>query len=62
MSKNKDIRKKIAGQLKAIAEHESKIAAELAKSNPDQILIAIWQKHIANARVQIAKLERQLKK
>jgi hypothetical protein len=52
MTRNKDNRKKLEGQYRALEEHLQKIAHE--KSKPmemiDQGLIAHWEKTVANCR------------
>jgi uncharacterized membrane protein YccC len=62
MTRNKDDRKKLEGQWRALAEHLEKIANELKKppEAQDQGLIAHWEKTVANCRKNIEKLERRL--
>jgi uncharacterized membrane protein YccC len=62
MTKNKDYRKQLEGQYRALAEHLEKIAEEQRRSQEEQDLglIAHWEKTVANCRQQIAKLERRL--
>ena len=62
MTKNKDYRKQLEGQQRALAEHLDKIAAEQKKAfdEQDQGLIIHWEKTVANCRSQITKLERRL--
>ena len=62
MGKNKENRKKLAGQHKALEEHLEKIAQERLKpiESQDQGLIAHWEKTVANCHQNIAKLERRL--
>jgi uncharacterized membrane protein YccC len=62
MGKNKENRKKLEGQYKALEEHLDKIAQEKLKpiEIQDQGLIAHWEKTVANCRQNIAKLERRL--
>ncbi|GBF81635.1 hypothetical protein [Aphanothece sacrum] len=64
MGKNKENRKKLEGQHKALEEHLGKIAKEKLKpiEGQDQGLIAHWEKTVANCRQNIAKLERRLSK
>jgi uncharacterized membrane protein YccC len=64
MTKNKDYRKQLEGQYRALAEHLDKIDQEREKTLPeqDQGLIIHWEKTVANCRQQIAKLERRLNK
>ncbi|WNZ47031.1 hypothetical protein Q2T42_04175 [Leptolyngbya boryana CZ1] len=60
MTKNKDYRKQLEGQCRALAEHLEKIEIEQRKpfDEQDQGLIIHWEKTVANCRQQIAKLER----
>lgn len=60
MTKNKDYRKQLEGQRRALAEHLEKIEIEQRKpfDEQDQGLIIHWEKTVANCRQQIAKLER----
>ena len=62
MGKNKENRKKLEGQYKALEEHLEKIDLEKLKpiDSQDQGLIAHWEKTVANCRQNIAKLERRL--
>jgi len=62
MTKNKDYRKQLEGQQRALTEHLEKIANEQKKPSDeqDQGLIAHWEKTVANCRQQISKLERRL--
>lgn len=62
MGKNKENRKKLEGQYKALEEHLDKIVQEKLKPKEiqDQGLIAHWEKTVANCRQNIAKLERRL--
>lgn len=62
MGITRDIRKKIEAHRRMIAEHEAKIQTELQKPHPDEGLIELWEKQIANARAQIKRLERRLKR
>ncbi len=52
MTKNKDYRKQLKGQYRALAEHLDKIDRERAKTMPeqDQGLIIHWEKTVANRR------------
>ncbi|MBW4526885.1 MAG: hypothetical protein KME18_17130 [Phormidium tanganyikae FI6-MK23] len=63
MTKNKDYRKQLEGQRRALAEHLEKIETEQKKplDAQDQGLIIHWEKTVTNCRQQIAKLERRLK-
>ncbi len=62
MTRNKEYRKQLEGQQRALQEHLDKIANEQDKplEEQDQGLIAYWEKTVANCRQQIAKLERRL--
>jgi hypothetical protein len=62
MTKNKDYRKQLDGQYRALTEHLAKINCERAKPSPeqDQGLVIHWEKTVVNCRQQIAKLERRL--
>lgn len=60
MGDNKKFRKQIASWLERIAEHETKIAEELEKPNPDQGLIDKWRKEILTFEASIAKVARRL--
>jgi uncharacterized membrane protein YccC len=62
MTKNKDYRKQLEGQYRALEEHLEKLADEQKKPQveQDQGLIAHWEKTVANCRQQIAKLDRRL--
>ncbi len=62
MTRNKDYRRQLEGQYRALQEHLEKIAIERQKppEQQDQGLIAYWEKTVANCHQQIAKLERRL--
>lgn len=60
MGENKKFRKQIASWLEQINEHEAKIAAELAKPNPNHGRIAKWHKDIMVFENNIAKTARRL--
>lgn len=64
MGKNKELRKKIEGQRKALEEHLEKIATEKLKplEGQDRGLIAYWERTVENCRQNIEKLERRLNK
>lgn len=64
MTANKNYRKQLEGQRRALNEHLGKIANELEKptEEQDQGLIAHWERTVANCRQRIAKLERRLQK
>jgi hypothetical protein len=60
VGRSKALRRSIATFLERIAEHEGKIAAELAKPNPYQPLLRKWRKEIETFRREIAKREAKL--
>lgn len=60
MGDNKKFRKQIASWLEQIDKHEAKIAAEIAKPNPNQERIAKWHKDIRIFENSIAKVARRL--
>ncbi|MFM2432203.1 MAG: hypothetical protein RLZZ511_3417 [Cyanobacteriota bacterium] len=62
MTRNKEYRKQLEGQYRALAEHLEKIDQERAKLpiEQDQGLLIHWEKTVANCRQQIAKLQRRL--
>jgi len=64
MTKNKDYRKKLEGQYRALEEHLQKLSNELSKPKESQRqgLIAKWEKTVAVCRHHIAKLERRLER
>ncbi len=62
MGKNKQLRKRIDGQLRVIAKHEKKIEAELRKPTPDTGRIRKWKGEIDIARYNVRKLQEQLEK
>lgn len=62
MGRNKQLRKRIAGQLKTIAEHQRKIEEELRKPAPDSDYIRKWEREIDIARKTVRKLENGLEK
>ncbi len=62
MGKNKDLRKRIAGQLRTIGKHQGKIEQELKKPTPDMNLIRKWERDIDIARRAVRKLEERLEK
>jgi len=62
MGKNKQLRKRIAGQLRVIAAHQEKIEAELSQATPDSGYITKWQREIDIARKNVRKLSEQLEK
>jgi hypothetical protein len=62
MGRNKQLRKRIAGQLRVIASHQEKIEAELQRPTPDSGYIMKWQREIDIARKNVRKLSEQLEK
>jgi len=62
MGKNKQLRKRIAGQRAVIAVHEKKIEAELRKPAADMGYIKKWKREIDTARSTMRKLEEQLER
>lgn len=62
MGRRRRIKKKIAGHRRDIQEHERKNEDEMAKPNPNENLIRLWRKQIANAERQIEKLERRIER
>ena len=60
MGKNKQIRKRIKGHFRTIAEHQAKIERERAKPNPNVLTIRKWEKDIDIARRAVRKLEERL--
>ena len=60
MGKNKQIRKRIAGQLRVIRDHEEKIAEELLKATLDIRVIRKWERDIDKAQKQMRELEEKL--
>jgi hypothetical protein len=62
MGRNKDLRKKIVGYHEIIAKHERKIQFELSREQPDESLIAHWQREINGWREIESRLTRRLKR
>ena len=62
MTKNKNYRKQLEGQYRALKDHLQKLTEERSKPTEaqDQGLLIHWEKTVANCRQQIAKLERRL--
>jgi predicted nucleic acid-binding Zn-ribbon protein len=60
MGKNKDVRKRIAGQLRTISRHQKKIQDELGKPAPDSGYIRKWEREIDIARKRVRMLEERL--
>jgi hypothetical protein len=62
MSRNKKIRKNIAGWEGAVRRHEAKIETERAKASPDLDLIEHWQSEIKSFNETIDRLLRRLRR
>jgi hypothetical protein len=62
MGRNKQLRKRIAGQLRVIATHQEKIEAELGQPTPDWGYLTKWQREIDIARKNVRKLSEQLER
>lgn len=62
MSRNKQIRKDIAGWERAVRKHEEKIGIERAKPIPNSARIAHWEGEIRSFKKQIDRLLRRLRK
>jgi hypothetical protein len=62
MGRNKQLRKRIAGQLRVIARHRAKIESELRRPAPDFGYIAKWRHEIGLAQNNVRKLTEQLEK
>ena len=62
MGRNKDLRKKIAGQERVIADHVAKIHRENGKPHPDDDAIRGWEREIEAARRRLEILTRRLKR
>jgi len=62
MGRNKQLRKRIAGQLRVIARHREKIESELHRPAPDLGYITKWRHEIDIARNNVRKLSEQLEK
>ena len=60
MGKNKQTRKRIAGQQRVIRQHEDKIAQELQKDEPEILLIRKWERDIDKAQKLMRELEGKL--
>ena len=60
MGRNKQLRKRIAGQFRVIGAHQEKIEAELRKPMPDLGYIRKWEREIDIARNNVRRLEEQL--
>lgn len=62
MGKNKQLRKRMAGQLRVISTHEKKIESEFRKPAPDLGRIRKREREIDTARNNMRKLAEQLEK
>jgi hypothetical protein len=60
MGRNKDLRKRIKGHERAIAEHHRKIAVELEKPLPDYGLIHHWEGEIRGHEKTVERLREKL--
>ncbi|HEY6293102.1 MAG TPA: hypothetical protein VI455_16240 [Terriglobia bacterium] len=60
MGKNRQIRKRIAGQQHVIRQHEDKITEELHKGTPNIRLIRKWERDIDKAQKLMRELEEKL--
>lgn len=62
MSKRRKLLKKLEAHKESLQKHLAKIEEEKRRPKPRKHLIELWEKHIANIRRQIEKLERRLKR
>jgi len=62
MGRNKEIRKKIEGHKRMLAEHRAKIQRELAAAEPRGELISYWERRIRDVEERILRLEERLQK
>ncbi len=62
MGRNKELRKKIAGQERVIADHMAKIRREHAKPHPDDDVVRGWEREIEAARKKLENLTRRLER
>ncbi len=62
MSRNKDLRGKIAGHKRMVLEHREKVEKELRSDNPNRDVIALWQKRIQIVEEEILHLEKKLRR
>lgn len=62
MGKNKQLRKRMAGQLRVITNHQKKIESEFRKPAPDMGRISKWEREIDTAWNNMRKLAEQLEK
>ncbi len=62
MGRSKQLRKRMAGQLRVISAHEKKIETEVRKPSPDMGYIRKWRREIDIARSTVRRLEQQLEK
>lgn len=61
MGERRKLREKLEAHRRALQKHLDKIAEEKRRPRPRKHLIRLWEKHIANIRRQIEKIERRLK-
>jgi hypothetical protein len=50
MGRNRDLRRKIAGEERTRLDHERRLQRELAKTDPDLELIEFWRREINAAK------------
>ena len=62
MGERRKLQEKLEAHRRALQKHLDKIAEEKRRPRPREHLIRLWEKHIANIRRQIEKLERRLKR
>ncbi len=62
MSRNKQLRKRIAGLPRTISVHQTKIQEELQRPTVDIGFIRKWEKEIDIARKTVRKLEERLER
>jgi hypothetical protein len=62
MGRNRDLRKKIAGEERTRLDHERKLRLESARAEPDTELIKFWRREINAATKRIARLTRRLER
>ena len=62
MSRNKNLRKAIAGLEASIAKHEAKIRDQLMSQQIDEDKIAAWRREVRVWQERISRLTRRLKR
>ncbi len=62
MGERRKLRKKLEAHRRSLREHLAKIEEEKRRPKPRWHLIRLWEKHIANIRRQIEKIERRLER